>query len=81
LCKILLLSRFHTFHGYEILWACTYLTLEQEYERFISYLPQKLVFLASKTLLSLSGIGGKLLLFNFECYDLINGKERMCKIW
>jgi hypothetical protein len=32
-------------------------------------------FLASKTLLSLSGAVEKNFFFNFECYDLTNGKE------
>jgi hypothetical protein len=34
-----------------------------------------MVFLASKTLLSLSGAVEKNFFFNFECYDLTNGKE------
>jgi hypothetical protein len=32
-------------------------------------------FLASKTLLSLSSAVEKNFVFNFECYDLANGKE------
>jgi hypothetical protein len=32
-------------------------------------------FLASKTLLSLSDTMEKHFFFNFECYDLANGKE------
>jgi hypothetical protein len=39
------------------------------------YLCPKMVFLASKTLLSLSGTVEKNFLFDFECYDLANGKE------
>jgi hypothetical protein len=39
------------------------------------YLRPKMVFLASKTLLSLSGAAEKNFLFDFECYDLANGKE------
>jgi hypothetical protein len=35
----------------------------------------KMVFLASKTLLSLSRTVEKNFFFNFECYDLTNGKE------
>jgi hypothetical protein len=34
-----------------------------------------MVFLASKTLLSPLGIGKKNVSFNFERYDLTNGKE------
>jgi hypothetical protein len=44
--------------------------------KFLSpYLLQKMVFLASKTLLSHFGIGEKNFLINFECYDLANCKE------
>jgi hypothetical protein len=39
------------------------------------YQCRKMVFWASKTLLSLSGIVEKKKFFNFECYDLANGKE------
>jgi hypothetical protein len=39
------------------------------------YLRPKLVFLASESLLSLSGTVEKNFFFNFECYDLANGKE------
>jgi hypothetical protein len=39
------------------------------------YLRPKMVFLASKTLLSLSSAVGKNLLIDFEHYDLTNGKE------
>jgi hypothetical protein len=39
------------------------------------YLHQKMVFLASETLLSHSGAVKKNFFFNFECYDLANGKE------
>jgi hypothetical protein len=39
------------------------------------YLRLKMVFLASKTLLSLSGAVEKNFLFDFERYDLANGKE------
>jgi hypothetical protein len=39
------------------------------------YLRPKMVFLASETLLSLSGTVEKNFFFNFECYDLANGKE------
>jgi hypothetical protein len=39
------------------------------------YQRRKMVFLASKTLLSLSGTVEKNFFFNFECYDLANGKE------
>jgi hypothetical protein len=34
-----------------------------------------MVFLASETLLSLSGTVEKYFFFNFECYDLANGEE------
>jgi hypothetical protein len=39
------------------------------------YLHPKMAFLASETLLSLSGVVEKNLLFDFERYDLANGKE------
>jgi hypothetical protein len=39
------------------------------------YPRRKMVFLASKTLLSLSGTVEKNFFFNFGCYDLANGKE------
>jgi hypothetical protein len=39
------------------------------------YRCRKMVFLASKTLLSLSGAVEKNFFFNFECYDLTNGNE------
>jgi hypothetical protein len=44
-------------------------------KRLNPYLLPKMVFLASETLLSLSGIGEKNFFFNFEHYDLTNGKE------
>jgi hypothetical protein len=44
-------------------------------KRLIPYLLKKMVFLGSKTLLYLSGIGKKNFSFNFECYDLTNGEE------
>jgi hypothetical protein len=43
--------------------------------RGLWYLCPKMVFLASKTLLSLSSIVEKNFFFNFECYDIANGKE------
>jgi hypothetical protein len=39
------------------------------------YLRPKMVFLASETLLSLSGAMKKTFLLDFERYDLANGKE------
>jgi hypothetical protein len=39
------------------------------------YRCRKMVFLASKTLLALLGAVEKNFFFNFECYDLANGKE------
>jgi hypothetical protein len=39
------------------------------------YLRLKMVFLASETLLSLLSAVEKNFFFNFECYDLANGKE------
>jgi hypothetical protein len=44
-------------------------------KRLILYIFKKMVFLASNTLLYLSGIGKKNFFFNFERYDLTNGKE------
>jgi hypothetical protein len=43
--------------------------------RLIPNLLEKVVFLASKTLQSPLGIVEKTFFFNFECYDLANGKE------
>jgi hypothetical protein len=40
-----------------------------------------MVFLASETLLYLSGIVEKNFFFDFEPYDLPNGKEWEPKIW
>jgi hypothetical protein len=45
------------------------------------YLCPKMVFLASKTLLSLSGAVEKNFLFDSGRYDLANNKEWLCKIW
>jgi hypothetical protein len=39
-----------------------------------------MVFLAFKTLLSPLGGGEENFFGNFECYDLANGEERVCKI-
>jgi hypothetical protein len=39
------------------------------------YLPLKMVFLASETLLSFSGAVENNFLFDFERYDLANSKE------
>jgi hypothetical protein len=39
------------------------------------YLLEKVVFLASKTLLSPIGIGRKTFFINFKLYDITNGKE------
>jgi hypothetical protein len=50
-------------------------------ESNIPYLLRKLVFGASEGLLYPSGIGEKIFLLNFECYDLANGEESGCKIW
>jgi hypothetical protein len=44
-------------------------------KRHISYLLERVVFLETKTLLSSFGRGKKNFFFNFECYDLANGKE------
>jgi hypothetical protein len=44
-------------------------------ESYIPYPLRKMVFLASKTLLYLSGIGEKNFSVNFERYDLANGEE------
>jgi hypothetical protein len=53
-----------------------------KYMKFLSpYLLQKMVFLASKTLLSHSGIGETKNLINFEHYDLASRKEWVRKIW
>jgi hypothetical protein len=50
-------------------------TRNKNVKRLILYLVKKMVFLASKTLLYLSGRGKKNISFNFERYDLANGKE------
>jgi hypothetical protein len=44
-------------------------------KRHISYLLEKVVFLDPKRLLSFFGRGKNKKFFNFECYDLANGKE------
>jgi hypothetical protein len=41
----------------------------------LSFRGKKVVILASKTLLFPLGTRKKNLFFNFECYDLTNGKE------
>jgi hypothetical protein len=48
---------------------------------FNSYPLKKMVFLASKTLLSTFGPGDKNFLINFDRYNLANSKEWVCKIW
>jgi hypothetical protein len=53
-------SMFHSSYEYEILWTCTKLTYKQEFKEAHSIYFQKMVFLASKTLLSPSGIVKKL---------------------
>jgi hypothetical protein len=45
------------------------------------YLSPKMVFLAPETLLYLSGTVEKNFFFDFEPYDLTNGKESVSKIW
>jgi hypothetical protein len=42
------------------------------------YLRPKMVFLASETMLTLSGTVEKNFFFNFECYGLANNKEWVC---
>jgi hypothetical protein len=44
-------------------------------KRLILNLLEKVVFLDPKRLLSLFGKGKKNFFFNFECYDVANGKE------
>jgi hypothetical protein len=44
-------------------------------KRLILNLLEKVVFLDPKRLLSPFGRGKKNFFFNFECYDLTNGKE------
>jgi hypothetical protein len=44
-------------------------------KRLIPYLLEKVVLLDPKRLLSPSDRGKKNFFFNFECYDLANGKE------
>jgi hypothetical protein len=43
-------------------------------KRLIPYLLEKVVFLDPKRLLSPSNMGKENFFFNFECYDLANGK-------
>jgi hypothetical protein len=51
-------------------------------KRLIPYVFQKMVFLGSKTLMSPLDTGEKNLFFNFERYDLVNGKEWVSKtLW
>jgi hypothetical protein len=49
-------------------------------KRHTQYLLEKVVFLDPKILLYLLGRGKKNFFFNFECYDLANGKEWECEI-
>jgi hypothetical protein len=44
-------------------------------KKHIPYLLEKVVFLDPKRLMSPLGRGKKNFFFNFECYDLTNGKE------
>jgi hypothetical protein len=44
-------------------------------KRLIPYLLEEMFFLDPKRLLSPSDRGKKNFFFNFECYDLANGKE------
>jgi hypothetical protein len=50
-------------------------------KRLILNLLKKVDFLDSKRLLFPFGKGKKNFFFNFECYDLANGKEWHYKIW
>jgi hypothetical protein len=50
-------------------------TRDKNLKRFISYLLEKVVFLDLKRLMSALGRGEKNFFFNFECYNLANGKE------
>ena len=50
-------------------------------KRHILNLLKKVVFLNPKRLLSPFCWGKKSFFFNFECYDLTNGKEWECEIW
>jgi hypothetical protein len=49
--------------------------MNKKVERHGPYLLQKMVFLASETLLYPMGIGIKNFFVNFERYDLANGEE------
>jgi hypothetical protein len=73
--KIIFLATFTTLVNMRF---CTHVPNSNKNRNMMSgkpYLRLKMVFLASKTLLSLSGAVEKNFLFDFERYDLANGKE------
>ena len=74
LCKIMFFSWFNTSHGYEILLTSTKLNLKP----LNSYLFQKMVFWAPKTLLYPLSRTEKAFFSNFEPYDFANAIEWMC---
>jgi hypothetical protein len=73
--KIIFLATLHNFGEYEILRTCTNSNKNKNIKSSNPYLHPKMVFLASDTLLSLLSAVEKNFLFDFECYDLANGKE------
>jgi hypothetical protein len=68
-------SRFHTSHGHEFFEHVHNSLRNKNLKRLIPNLLEKVVFLASKTLQSPLGTRERNFFFNFECYDLANGKE------
>jgi hypothetical protein len=82
----MIFSRFHTSCGHGISWAWDFVGMgfhehvpkslrNKNPKRLIPYLLEKVVFLDPKRLLSPLDKGKKNFFFNFECYDLTNGKE------
>jgi hypothetical protein len=70
LWKLMIFSKFYTFCGH-----VPNSPRNKNLKRLILNLLEKVVFLDPKRLLSPFGRGKKNFFFNFECYNLINGKE------
>jgi hypothetical protein len=69
------LATLHNFGEYEILHTIPNSTRNKNVKSGEPYLSPKMVFLAPETLLYLSGTMEKNYFFDFEPYDLANGKE------
>jgi hypothetical protein len=73
--KIIFLATLHNFGKYEILPHVPNSTRNKNMKSGKPYLSPKMVCLAPKTLLYLSGTAEKNFFFGFEPYDLANSKE------